>query len=155
MTPELWKEIIVGVLASFFTAVFTGVPAMLLFWWTWQRDQERLVVQKLIPFARTPDGKLVELKDNLGPRFGIMIRNRSLFPVRVSAVAYEIGGEVIQLQQALYPMKMKRNPDPLSSLVNISDDSYDPQELSSQSSLQVNCGASDRNRLSAALLTAA
>jgi hypothetical protein len=39
MSPELEKEIIVGLLSAFLTAVFTGVPAILLFRWTWQRDQ--------------------------------------------------------------------------------------------------------------------
>jgi hypothetical protein len=39
------KEIIVGSVAVASAALFSGVPAAVLVWWTWQRDQERLIVQ--------------------------------------------------------------------------------------------------------------
>jgi transposase len=48
VTPELEKEMVVGILSVFFTALFTGIPAVLLVWWTWKRDQEQLVVQKFV-----------------------------------------------------------------------------------------------------------
>ena len=81
MTPELKKEIIIGVCSALFTATFTGIPAVLLFWWTWRRDQERLVVQKLLMYLPTIAEYTDLEKDEFGPNFGIVVRNRSLFPV--------------------------------------------------------------------------
>jgi hypothetical protein len=97
MTPELEKEIIVGVVSAFFTALFTGVPAALLFWWTWKRDQERLRVQKLVNRWKAEKGGTVFERDSLGPTFGILIRNRSLFSVHLSAVGFKIDGQVVPL----------------------------------------------------------
>jgi hypothetical protein len=156
MSPELTKEIIVGCVAVFFTALFTGIPAALLFWWTWQRDQERLIVQKLLWYGKTHDGKRVLWKDSPGPKFGLLIRNRSLFSVRVDAVGFEIGGDVIQLEHPAFPLKLKRNPDRTSNRPNIPDEDSDPYELSSGASVQVSVfNAGDRAKLCAALQTTA
>src|ERR1043166_6065289 len=128
MTPELAKEIIVGCVA----ALATAVPAALLFWWTWQRDQERLIVKKLIPHWPTLTGDSIPETDAFGPVFEILVRNRSLFPVYVSAAGFLIDGEVIELQSPFFPAKMKRNPDPRAGGAYIADDSSDPRELPSQ-----------------------
>src|ERR1700730_2151825 len=110
MTPELKKEMVVGILSVFFTALFTGVPAALLFWWTWKRDQEQIIVQKLLNRWDTATGGKVLERDELGPTVGILVRNRSLFSIHVSAVGFEIDGQVIPLEHPAAPMKMKRNP---------------------------------------------
>ena len=101
MTPELTKELIVDSLSVFLTALFTGVPAGLLFWWTWQRDQERIVVQKLFSNWQTITRNWVSEKDQFGPVFGILVRNRSLFSVHVSSVGFEIDGTIIPTGSSL------------------------------------------------------
>jgi len=156
MSPELEKEIIVGLLSAFLTAVFTGVPAILLVWWTWQRDQERVTVQKLIPFAKTVEGKRVRIRDQSGPEFGILIRNRSLFSVHISAVGFQIDDEVVQLEHPYFPSRMKRNPDELSNRPYIADPDYNPRELPSQACVQVSVlDPTDRTKLSTVLLSIA
>lgn len=154
MSPELTKEVIVDSISVILTAIFTGVPAALLFWWTWQRDQERLVVKKLFTNWQTITGNWVPEKDKFGPVFGILIRNQSLFSVHVSAVGFDIDGETIQLERPLFPMKMKKNPDPHSPFPNIGDDDFDPQEIPSLKSAQVSLNPADRPRIVAALLAA-
>jgi len=47
MPHELTKEIIVRSMAAIAAALFSGIPAAVLVWWTWQRDRERVIVQKL------------------------------------------------------------------------------------------------------------
>jgi hypothetical protein len=154
MTPELTKEVIVDCVSVALTAIFTGVPAALLFWWTWQRDQERLIVKKLFTNWQTITGNWVPEKDKFGPVFGVLIRNRSLFPVHVSAVGFDIGGEIIQLESPLFPMKMKKNPDPSSRFPNIGDEDFDPGEIPSLKSTHVSLNPQDRPRIAAALLAA-
>jgi hypothetical protein len=156
MTPDLEKEIIVGIMSALFTALFTGVPALLLFWWTWQRDQERLIVQKLVWFATTIDGKRIHLRGGSGPQFGILIRNRSLFPVHVSAAGFQIDGEVIQLEHPYFESKMKKNPDPQSNRPYIPDEDADVREIASQGSTKVSVhDPTHQVTLSAALSAAA
>jgi len=150
---DLTKEIIVGSLAVFFTALFTGIPAVMLFWWTWQRDQERLVVQKQFWYGKGPDGKRVLLWDGYGPRFGLLIRNRSLFSVHVDAVGFEIDGELVQLEHPAFPVKLKRNPDRTSNRLNIPDEDSDPYELSSGAS--EGCRNQDRSSCRAVRLATA
>jgi hypothetical protein len=154
MTPELEKDMIIGIVAVFFTALFTGIPALLLFWWTWQRDQERLIVQKLLVQWQTASGDSVLERDTRGPTFGILIRNRSLFPVHVSAVGYKIDGNVIALEHPIPPSKMKQNPDPHSNRPYILDDTFDPWEIPSQASMRVDLSDADRVKIVTALLTA-
>ena len=138
MTPDLEKEIIVGILSALFTAIFTGIPAALLFWWTWQRDQERLTIQKLISFASTVDGKRIMLQSRLGQaNIGILVRNRSLFSVHISAVGFEIDGQVIQLDSPSVQSKLKRNPDLTSNRPFIPDDDVDPFEVPSLASTKI------------------
>ena len=122
MTPELTKEVIVACLGVVLTALFTGVPAVLLFWWTWRRDQERLLVQKLFSNWQTIDWKWVSAKDAHGPVIDILIRNRSLFSVHVSAVGLRIHNRIIEIEHLLFPMKMKKNPEPLSNRPYIPDE---------------------------------
>jgi hypothetical protein len=156
MTSDITKEIIVGSIAVFFTALFAGLPGMALFWWTYQRDQERLIVEKTRPRGVTLEGKQVFATDNLGPVFGIVIRNRSLFSVHVNAVGFEIDGEVLPAEHPLFPVRMKRNPDRFSPYINITDEDTDPCEIASQASLQVSLFSPvDRKKFLAALLRAA
>jgi hypothetical protein len=130
---ELVKETIVACVG----AAFTGVPAILLFWWTWRRDQERLTVQKLIDEWPTLDGRGVIVKDDSGiPRLGILVRNHSLFPVHMSAAGFSIDGEVLQLQSLNLPLRIRKNPDPSSNRPNVPDDS-DPAEIRAGESLQL------------------
>lgn len=154
MTPELRKELVIDGLSVFLTALFTGIPAMLLFWWTRRRDQERLFVQKLFMNVQTATGNLVPERDELGRVFGILIRNLSLFPVHVSAVGFEIDGEIIELEHPMFPAKMKRNPDQRSKLTYIADDDADVREIASLRSTQVSMTDEDRPKIAHALLTA-
>ena len=103
MTPELQKDLIVSCVSVVATALFTGVPAIALFWWTWRRDQERLMVQKYLLYANTFEGKTVLIRgEDQIPPLGILIRNRSLFPVRVSSVGFKIGKRIIEIQNFSY-----------------------------------------------------
>jgi len=154
MTPELEKELIVGIVSSLFTALFTGIPAAALFWWTWQRDQEQLIVQKSIYRWDTESGGKVLEKDQFGPTFGIIIRNRSLFSVHVSSVGFQVDGEVIELERPLFPLKMMKNPDQGSNRPYIAADS-DPREIPSQASIRVEVNDVDRPKIGAALMAAA
>jgi len=154
MSPELIKQLIVDSLSVVLTALFTGIPAALLFWWTWQRDQERLVVQKLFLNWQTITGNWVSEKDKFGPTFGILVRNRSLFPVHLSAAGFDIDGTVFQLEHPMFPMKMKRNPDPVSPYTYFGDEESDPQELPSLKSVHVSVNPADRPRIAAAVLAA-
>jgi hypothetical protein len=155
MMPDLEKEVIVGIVSVFFTALFTGIPAAVLVWWTWQRDQERLVVQKLLVQGQTALGDSVLDRDQIGPTFGILIRNRSLFSVHVSAVGYKIDGKVIALEHPVPPRKMKRNPksDPFRPYVL--DENFDPWEVHSQASMRVDLSDADRLKIVPPLLEAA
>lgn len=151
---ELTKEIIVGCIAAIATAIFTGIPAALLFWWTWQRDQERIIVKKLIIHSATIADHWVADIDAFGPVFNILIRNRSLFPIYVSAVGFSIDGEVIELEHPLFPAKMKANPDPYSNRPNIADGDSDPREILSQKFTTVDT-YKDRAKVASALTKAA
>ncbi len=156
MTSDLTKEIIVGSLSAFFTAVFTGVPAAALFWWTYMRDQERLVVEKVGPRKLATAARQTFGNDGPNSVLEIVIRNRSLFSVHVSAVGFEIDGEVIAAEHPRAGVKMKKNPNAMSQLIYIEDDSADPWEIPSQASLRVSLSkTSDRNRFTAALLRSA
>ena len=156
MTPELKKELIIGIVSALATALFTGIPAVALFWWTWRRDQERLRVQKLFPHGRTLSGDRVRLRDDFGPGVGIVIRNLSLCPVHVSSVGFDIDGEVVELEQPYFPLKMIPNPDKTSNYPNIADPSADPYEVPGGKSIAVNVmGVADRSRLSNLLKGAA
>jgi hypothetical protein len=147
MTPELEKEIIVGVA----TAFFTGIPTAFLVWWTWARDQERLLINMLIG-RRRPAGAPPSGDDGLN---GMVIRNRSLFSVRISYVGFHINGQFIQLEGSLVPAKMVRNPNRASQYTFIADENHDPWEISSQSSTSVQLGAVDRPVVAAAIMRAA
>jgi len=111
MTPELEKELIVGVVSALFTALFAGIPGIALFWWTFRRDQERLLVDKLTS------------------HWGILIRNRSLFPVYVTSARIMID---------------KQNFELTRYIVRSSSTDSDLREIPSQTFVQVI--ASDRVR---------
>jgi hypothetical protein len=145
---ELEKETIVACVG----AAFTGIPAMLLFWWTWRRDQERVKVLKIIYYWPTLDGGQVMAKDATGtPTLGILVRNLSLFPVRLSAAGFKVDRKVIRLESLSLPLRLKRNPDPGSNRPNIPDDS-EPSEIRTGESLRINVlGQIDTTALSQAI----
>jgi hypothetical protein len=155
MTSELTKEIIVGCLAVLFTAFFAGIPGVALFWWTYQRDQERLIVENARPHGLAFKKKGLD-QENVGPVYGIVIRNRSLFSVHVSNVGFEIDGEVIAAEHPNFVLKLKKNPDPKSNRPNIPDENADPREIPSQASVLVSLfNAEDRKRFTVAVWRAA
>jgi hypothetical protein len=154
MTPELEKEVIIGVVSVTLTALFTGIQAAALVWWTWQRDQERLVVQKLLVQGQINSGESVTDHDELGTAFGILVRNRSLFAVHITAMGFKIDGKVIVLGHPVLPTKMMRNPDPLSNRPFILDENFDPNEVPSQTSWRVEVIGHDRLEVIKALLKA-
>jgi hypothetical protein len=145
---ELEKATIVACVG----AASTGIPAVLLFWWTWLRDQERVKVLKIIDTWTTPTGEDVVVKDDVGiPTLGILVRNRSLFPVRISAVGFKVDRRVIRLETLYLPVRLKRNPDPSSNRPNIPDDS-DASEIRVGDSLRINVrGLNDQNVISRAI----
>lgn len=148
---ELEKETIVACVG----AAFSGVPAVLLFWWTWRRDQERVIVQKVIDHYPTLDGGGVIAKDKSGiPIIDVLIRNRSLFPVRVAAVGFKIDKTLIQLEFLDWPVKVKRNPNPYTVLSEIPDD-RDPSELRAGESVRIALkDTADRSALRTAITNA-
>jgi len=155
-SDELTKEIIVGVLSAFFTALFAGVPGAALFWWTYQRDQEWLIVEKVRPSHLAMEKGTTLEKEKVGPVYDIVIRNRSLFPVHVSAVGFEIDGEVIRAEHPCFPVKLKKNPDPNSNRPYIPDENANVCEISSQDSIQVSIfDEVDRTRFTTAVWKAA
>jgi hypothetical protein len=134
MSPELLKETILACVSL----VCAAVPSVFLVWWTWKRDQENVIVQKWPQTTNDLHRDPVILKDGYGaPRLIVLIRNRSLFPVRVSAVGFDIDGAVYQWKHPSVPLKMKRNPDPTSNRPNVPDDSIDPWEIHSGTNLRV------------------
>jgi hypothetical protein len=94
MTPEhkfaLWTTVLTGLP----TIIFTGAVA----YWTWRRDQERIVVQKSPQYWNTLDGRLTP---EVLVTVGVVVRNLSLFPVRVSGLAFLMDGrEVLVLDRS-------------------------------------------------------
>lgn len=141
MTSDLTKEIIVGSLSALFTALFAGIPGAALFWWTYMRDQERLMVEKAGPRELASAARDAPLKIGPSSVLEMIIRNRSLFSVHVMAVGFEIDGEVIKAEHPYIP-----NPFP---------DGFDPFEIPSQASLRVSLSNPvDRNKFAVALLDA-
>ncbi|HEX4038637.1 MAG TPA: hypothetical protein VHX37_11315 [Acidobacteriaceae bacterium] len=88
MTPDhkftLWTTILTGLP----TIVFTGGVA----YWTWRRDQERIVVQKSPQYWNTLDGRMTP---EVLVTVGVVVRNLSLFPVRVSGLAFLMDGKEV------------------------------------------------------------
>jgi hypothetical protein len=71
----LWTTVLTGLP----TIIFTGVVA----YWTWRRDQERIIVQKSpMQWSTIDNSQTVATIAGVG----VMIRNLSLFPVRVAGI---------------------------------------------------------------------
>ncbi len=73
---ELFRDVVAPLSTLSFTAW--------LAYWTWRRDQERLSVQKIIPQMMDVDGKKVWIDAG----HGVLVRNLSLFSVRIRAVGF-------------------------------------------------------------------
>jgi hypothetical protein len=74
------------------TITFTGFVA----YWTWRRDQERLVIQKVPFYYDSVIGTEVLAQGVPG---GILVRNLSLFPVRVAGLAFVAKGKFVEIRR--------------------------------------------------------
>jgi hypothetical protein len=86
MTPEHKFIVWTTALTALPTITFTGMVAF----WTWRRDQERIIVHKSPVHWNTLD----ETEGALCGA-GIVVRNLSLFPVRIAGLAFRIHGKTI------------------------------------------------------------
>ncbi len=86
MTPEHKFTMWVTVLTGLPTIVFTGVVAF----WTWWRDQERIIVHKSPTYWETEDG--TRTNETLCG-VGIIVSNLSLYPVRIAGLMFVIDGK--------------------------------------------------------------
>jgi hypothetical protein len=82
----------------------------------------------------------------------ILIVNRSLFPVHVGAVSFEIDGEVFQMERPYFQAKNKRGRD----APYVDQDSDDLREIQSGDAMRVSIfSPTDRATIAKALTTAA
>jgi hypothetical protein len=79
MTPDQKIQIWTAALTSLPTIVFTGVVAF----WNWKRAQERVIVQIAPQYLSYPSESQRSLC-----AVGISVKNLSLFPIRISALAF-------------------------------------------------------------------
>jgi hypothetical protein len=109
-------------------------------------------VLKIIDYWPTLDGGAVMAKDATGnPTLAILVRNRSLFPIRLSAAGFKVDRKVIRLENLSLPLRLKRNPDSGSNRPNIPDDS-NPSEIRTGESLRINLsGQIDQRAVSQAI----
>lgn len=85
MTPEHTFTLWITALFTLPTIVFTGAVA----YWTWRADQERIIVQKSPMHWETLDG--TQSGATLSG-VGIVVRNLSLFPVRIAGLGFFVDG---------------------------------------------------------------
>lgn len=86
MTPDQTITVCIAVVTALPTIVFTGAVA----YWTWRRDQERIVVQKSPLHWETLDGTE---NDATLSGVGIVVRNLSLYPVRIAGLGFLLDGK--------------------------------------------------------------
>jgi hypothetical protein len=86
-------QLIKDALIALPTIVFTGWVG----YWTWLRDQERIRVQKIIPFAETIDGKMVPCADG---DIGVKVVNLSLFRIRIRMVGFKVPTGMFEFRNA-------------------------------------------------------
>ncbi len=94
MTPEHKFTLWITVFTSLPAIAFTGVVA----YWTWRRDQERIIVRKAPLYWETLD-------DSEGPleSMGVAVTNLSLYPVRICGLGFLLDGkDVLFLNQDLH-----------------------------------------------------
>src|ERR1017187_10765988 len=83
-------QLVKDALVALPTVSFTGFVA----WWSWRRDQERLRVQKIVPYVQTVSGEWVPTS---GGDIGVLVTNFSLFPSRVCAVGLKLAnGNIVE-----------------------------------------------------------
>jgi hypothetical protein len=92
MTPEHTFALWITVLTGLPTIVFTGAVA----YWTWRRDQERIIVQKVPQHWETLDGTE---NDATLCGVGINVINLSLYPVRIAGLAFLDGKKQFPLDR--------------------------------------------------------
>jgi hypothetical protein len=86
MTPEQKFTLWTSALTALPTIVFTGAVAF----WTWRRDQERIIVQKSPVHWETVDGTH---PDATLCGVGVVVRNLSLYPVRIAGLGFFVDGK--------------------------------------------------------------
>jgi len=88
MTTDQKLTLWTSVLTAIPTIVFTGAVAF----WTWWRDQERIIVQKSPKHWRTE----TPIEESAVPSgLGIVVKNLSLFPVRVIGLGFTLSGKTV------------------------------------------------------------
>jgi hypothetical protein len=82
--------LLVAAITALPTIIFTGFVA----YWSWKRDQERLIIKKVSWSWQSATGASVPAKGVAG---GILVRNLSLFPVRVKELGFAVGGKGVSI----------------------------------------------------------
>jgi hypothetical protein len=100
------------------TIIFTGFVAF----WSWERDQERLILKKVSWAWQTATGASVLAKGVAG---GILVRNLSLFPVRVKELGFAVGGKGVSITRGghgdEWPVELASHSD---MVVNFDQDEW-------------------------------
>jgi hypothetical protein len=86
MTSDQTFTVWIAALTALPTIGFTGWVA----YWTWRRDQERIVVQKSPVHWKTLDGTQTEATLT---GVGVVVTNFSLYPVRVAGIGFRVDGK--------------------------------------------------------------
>jgi hypothetical protein len=86
MTPEHKFTLWMTALTAFPTITLAGMVAF----WTWRRDQERIIVRKSPVYWKTFD----ETEGALCGA-GIIVTNLSFFPVRIAGLAFLMNGKTV------------------------------------------------------------
>ena len=91
MTPEQTFTLWTTALAGLQTVAFTGWIA----YWTWRRDQERIIVQKSPVYWETIDGTDPDGTETDATLcgVGIVVTNLSLYPVRIVGLGFRMNGK--------------------------------------------------------------
>lgn len=87
LSDREFKILITG-LAALPTILLAGLATF----WSWRRDQERIIVQKSPVHWRTLDGSQNE---NTLTGIGILVRNLSLYPVRIVGLGFLLDGKTL------------------------------------------------------------
>lgn len=87
LSDREFKILITG-LAALPTILLAGVAT----YWSWRRDQERIIVQKSPVHWQTLDGTQNE---NTLTGLGIVVRNMSLYPVRIVGLGFILDGKAL------------------------------------------------------------
>jgi hypothetical protein len=107
-------QLVKDALVALPTVSFTGFVA----WWSWRRDQERLRVQKIVPYIQTVSGERVPTS---GGEIGVLVTNFSLFPIRICAVDFKLANADIVEFAATRRERTDKGPLTMPELSSESD----------------------------------